>query len=121
LLVLGLILLVITLSGAVLLDRPEIQRALNHDAYATSGEPARIGLAQARQTALDAHPTFAADSVWVEHGVLRVTDYETSWTVDPGTGKILGHVSKRPRGSSSWTTSMNCFLSSRNTPGTSAC
>ncbi len=114
---LGLVLLVITMSGAVLLYRPEIQRALHHDAYETSGRPATTSLAQARQTVLDAHPTFAADSVWAEHGVFRVTDYETSWTVDPGTGRILGHVGKTP----SWLQLMDnvheCFLSCEEYPG----
>ena len=95
-LVLGLVLLAITISGAILLYRPEIQRALHPDAYDVSGKPATISLVEARETVLDAHPKFEATSVWAEHGVYRVTDYETSWTVDPGTGKILGYVGETP-------------------------
>lgn len=116
-LILSLVLLVITMSGAILLYRPEIQRALHQDAYAASREPTTISLTQARQIVLDAHPTFPATSVWAEHGVLRVTDYETSWTVDPGTGEILGHIGATPN----WLLLMDnvheCFLSCEDYPG----
>ena len=67
---------------------------------------------------LDAHPKFDATSVWAEHGVYRVTDYETAWTVDPGTGKILGFVGETP----AWLQFMDnlheCFLSCEEYPGT---
>lgn len=116
-LVLGLVLLAITTSGAILLYRPEIQRSLNSDAYDTSGEPATISLTEAREIVLDAHPDFAGSSIWAEHGVYRVTDYETSWTVDPGTGEILGHVGEAP----GWLLFMDnlhlCFLSCEEYPG----
>ena len=116
-LTMGLVLLVITMSGAVLLYRPEIQRSLHQDAYQASGKPATVSLTQARQTVLDAHPKFPATSVWAEHGVYRVTDYETSWTVDPATGKILGHIGETP----AWLLLMDniheCFLSCEEYPG----
>ena len=95
-LVLGLVLLAITTSGAILLYRPEIERLQSSQAYDVSGAPPSISLVQARQAVLDSHPSFDAASVWAEHGVFRVTDYETSWTVDPGTGKVLGHVGESP-------------------------
>jgi uncharacterized iron-regulated membrane protein len=95
-LLLGTALLTITTSGAVLLYRPEIQRSLHQDAYATSGRSPAISLLEARRVVLGAHPTFKANSVWAEHGVFRVTDYTTSYTVDPGTGEILGRVGKSP-------------------------
>lgn len=95
-LALGLVLLAITTSGAILLYRPELQRALDHDAYAASGRPAATSLVQARDTVLAAHPDFDAESVIAEHGIYRVTDFTTSWTVDPATGKILGEVHAPP-------------------------
>lgn len=110
-LILGLVLLLITMSGAILVYKPEIQRALDHEAYRASDKPATVSLVEARELVLAAHPKFPATSVWAEHGVLRVTDYETSWTVDPGTGEILGHVSNTP----SWLQLMDniheCFFS----------
>lgn len=95
-LVLGLVLLAITTSGAVLLYRPEIERIVYSDAYDVSGKSPTVDLVQARAAVLAAHPKFDATSVWAENGVFRVTDYETAWTVDPGTGEVLGHVGKTP-------------------------
>ena len=117
-LVLGLVLLAITTSGAILLYRAEITRVTHQAAYDVSGKPAEVSLVEARQTVLDEHPKFDAISVWAEHGVYRVTDYETSWTVDPGTGEILGYVGETP----AWLQFMDnlhlCFLSCEEYPGT---
>ena len=116
-LLLGLVLLAITTSGAILLYRPEIQRTLSGDAYDASGKPATISLTEAREIVLEEHPDFPANSIWAEHGVYRVTDYETSYTVDPGTGEILGHVDEAP----SWLLFMDnlhlCALSCEEYPG----
>jgi uncharacterized iron-regulated membrane protein len=116
-LILGIVLLAITTSGAILVYRPEIQRALHTDAYAVSGKNPAISLSDARRTVQEAHPKFEATSVWAEHGVYRVTDYTTSYTVDPGTGEILGHVGKTP----SWLTFLDnlheCFFSCEDYPG----
>jgi uncharacterized iron-regulated membrane protein len=117
-LVLGVVLLVISTSGAILVFRPELQRAINHDAYDVSGTAARINLVDARAIVLNAHPTFDATSVWAEHGVFRVTDYTTSWTVDPGTGRILGHVGKAPTWLGFLDNLHECFLSCDDSPGT---
>jgi len=97
-LVLGLVLLAITTSGSVLLYRPELQRFLNSDAYAASPSSStpRVTMGQAMATVRAAHPGFDAQEVVLEHGVLRVTDFTTSWTVDPSNGRILGHVGKTP-------------------------
>ncbi|MCZ4498156.1 MAG: putative iron-regulated rane protein-like protein [Marmoricola sp.] len=116
-LVLGLALLAITTSGAVLVYKPEIDRWLNSAAYAASGKPATVTIADARRTVKTAHPKFEASSVWYEHGVYRVTDYEESYTVDPGTGKILGHVGKEPTWIP-WLDNLHeCFLSCEGEPG----
>ena len=116
-LILGVVLLAITTSGAILVYRPELQRALHADAYAVSGKSPTVTIPEARAIVKEAHPTFKATSVWAEHGVLRVTDYESSYTVDPGTGKILGHVGE----TASWLQFLDnlheCFLSCEDYPG----
>lgn len=116
-LVLGVVLLAITTSGAILVYRPEIQRALHHDAYDVSGKRPTITLSEARAIVRDAHPTFDAVSVWAEHGVFRVTDYTTSYTVDPGTGKILGRVEKTPTWLGFLDNLHECFLACEDYPG----
>jgi uncharacterized iron-regulated membrane protein len=117
-LVLGLVLLAITVSGAILLYRPEIERMQAGHAYDVSGKEATTSLVDAREAVLAAHPKFDATSVWAEHGVYLVTDYETGWTVDPGTGEVLGHVGGTP----SWLKFLDnlheCFLSCEDQPGT---
>ncbi|MGC4111674.1 MAG: PepSY-associated TM helix domain-containing protein [Nocardioides sp.] len=117
-LVLGLVLLVIATSGAVLLYRPEIERYDAAAAYDVSGQAPSISLVQARQAVLDAHPDFDANSVWAEDGVFRVTDYDTSWTVDPGTGEVLGHVGATPGWLRLLDNLHECFLSCDGEPGT---
>lgn len=116
-LLLGIVLLAITTSGAILVYRPEIQRALHTQAYDVSGKSPTITIPEARAIVQKAHPKFDATSVWAEHGVYRVTDYTTSYTVDPGTGKILDFVSKTP----SWLTFLDnlheCFFSCEDYPG----
>jgi uncharacterized iron-regulated membrane protein len=116
-LLLGIVLMAITTSGAILVYRPEIQRALHPQAYAVSGERATITIPEAREIVRKAHPAFDATSVWAEHGVYRVTDYTTSYTVDPGTGEILDRVDKTP----SWLAFLDnlheCFFSCEDYPG----
>lgn len=116
-LVLGLVLVVICTSGAILLYRPELQRSLDHTAYSPSGGPARITMQQAMAAVVQAHPDFEAAAVVREHGVLRVTDYTTSWTVDPSTGAVLGHVGTEP----SWLGFLDnlheCLLTCEGMPG----
>jgi uncharacterized iron-regulated membrane protein len=118
-LLLGLVLLSITTSGAVLVYKPEIERWTNSAAYAHSEKPVTVTIPRARQAVKKAHPSFDAASVWHEHGVYRVydTDYSSSYTVDPGTGKVLGHIGDTP----SWIGFLDnlheCFLSCAEEPG----
>jgi uncharacterized iron-regulated membrane protein len=118
-LVLGLVLLAITTSGAILVYKPELERWTNSAAYDASSKPTSVTIPEARQAVLDAHPSFDGASVWHEHGVYRVydTEYETSYTVDPGTGEVLGHIGKTP----DWIRFMDnlheCFLSCVDEPG----
>jgi len=116
-LLLGIVLLAITTSGAILVYRPEIQRALNADAYQVSGKPAVIDVGEAMATVKQAHPSFKPTGVWEERGVMRVTDYKTSFTVDPGTGKIIGFVGKTPAWLGFMDNVHECFLSCEDLPG----
>jgi len=116
-LILGVVLLAITTSGAILVYRPEIHRALHADAYEISGKPATIDVAEALATVQREHPKFKPTGVWDEHGVMRVTDYTTSYTVDPGTGEILGFVGKTPAWLGFLDNLHECFLSCEDYPG----
>ncbi len=116
-LILGLVLLVITTSGAILVYRPEIHRWLNADAYAAAGGPAMVSLGQAQAVVAAAHPDFVPTAVLAENGVLRVTDFEQSFTVDPASGALLGEVAPLPTWLG-WTENLHeCFLSCDNRPG----
>jgi uncharacterized iron-regulated membrane protein len=95
-LLLGVLLLVLTTSGSILLFRPELVRWLNADAYSPSGGAPAVSLAEAFQTGAAAIEGFEPSTVMLEHGVLRVTDFEQSVTVDPATGAVLGQVDELP-------------------------
>lgn len=118
-LLLGLVLLAITTSGALLLYRPELAHVLNRAAYSPAGGPATVTFSQAFETVKAAHPDFEPTGVVAESGILKVTnaDYEEFWTVDPTTGAILGHIDATP----TWITWLDnlheCFLSCEGEPG----
>ena len=107
----------ITTSGAVLVYRPEIQRWLNSDAYAASGGPASISMEQAQQIVAQAHPDFVPTTVIAEHGVLRVTDFTNSYTVDPATGALLGEVGEMPTWLGFTENLHECLLTCEDYPG----
>lgn len=116
-LVLGLALLVITVTGIVLVYDPELRRAMDSAAYDTTDGAPQIGYAQALATVEAEVPDFEPADIVVEHGVYRVTDYETSHTVDPVTGDYLGEVGAAP-----WWLGFSenlhmCLLSCEDLPG----
>ena len=56
-------------------------------------------------------------TVIAEHGVLRVTDFEQSYTVDPATGAMLGEVGEMPTWLG-WTENLHeCMLTCEDYPG----
>ncbi len=118
-LVLGLVLLLITTSGALLLYRPELAHWMNSEAYSPSGGPTTVSFAQAIETVRDAHTSFEPTGVIAESGILKVrnADNEDFWSVDPSTGEILGHIGGTP----SWVSFLDnfhqCFLSCEGEPG----
>ncbi|MEN0128847.1 MAG: PepSY-associated TM helix domain-containing protein [Brevundimonas sp.] len=112
-LVLGLVLLVICTSGAILLYRPELAHAMNGAAYSPSGGPDTVSLAQAFATVDAAKPEFDPTGVVAESGILKVhdADYSSFWTVDPSTGEILGHIGATPAWIAFLDNLHECFLS----------
>lgn len=118
-LLLGIVLLVISTSGALLLYRPELVRAMNSDAYSPSGGKATVSFAEAFEEVRSAHPDFEPTGVVAESGILKVhnADYEDFWSVDPSTGRILGHIGKDPTWIS-WLDNLHeCLLSCEGEPG----
>jgi len=118
-LVLGLVLLLISTSGALLLYRPELAHVMNHDAYSPSAGPVRIGFAEAFDVVDAAKPGFDPTGVVLESGIYKVhdADYEEFWSVDPSTGKILGHIGATPSWISFLDNLHECFLSCEGEPG----
>ncbi|MEU4086232.1 PepSY-associated TM helix domain-containing protein [Streptomyces aureus] len=91
-LVLGLVLVVLTTSGAVLLYEPDYFRA-THDSFFRHTESAHpLTADQAIQVVQAAHPHFAAAWANADHGIWEVgdADYSTAWGVDAGSGAITG-------------------------------
>lgn len=91
----GVVLVVFVTSGALLVFRADIQRAINPAATAIERLPGDrpVSLAGAQQAVEKAHPEFHTGRIWFEGQVLRV--YNTTrthwWSVDPGSGRVLGH------------------------------
>ncbi|PWJ53762.1 Uncharacterized iron-regulated membrane protein [Quadrisphaera granulorum] len=102
-LVLGVLLVLITTSGVVVLYQPELHRAFNASAFTTStsadaAHHARVPLSAAIDTVQRSHPNFATAAVYDNGDVYTVYDesYTDAWTVDPATGAVLGHVNPDP-------------------------
>jgi len=118
-LLLGMVLLVISTSGALLLYRPELVRLMNSEAYSPTGGSGGISFAQAFDTVKAAHPDFEPTGVVAESGILKVhnADYEDFWSVDPSTGEILGHIQQSPTWIA-WLDNLHeCLLSCEGEPG----
>jgi uncharacterized iron-regulated membrane protein len=94
-LTLGLFLVVFTTSGALLLFRPDVQRAMNPRAFQSArlSTDHPVSIAEALHTVQRTQPNFPAGRVWSDGQVYRV--YNTAqthwWSVDPGSGRVLGH------------------------------
>ncbi|MEC3973828.1 PepSY-associated TM helix domain-containing protein [Amycolatopsis sp. H20-H5] len=91
-LVLGLLLVIETTSGALLLYRGEYFHATNDDFYQYTGSANPVTPQQALGIVTKAHPEFAAAWVSADNGVLAVgdADYAKVYAVDPGTGHVNG-------------------------------
>lgn len=91
-LVLGLLLVVQTTTGTILLFHSEYFRATHSGFYSHTASSNPIGAEQAFALVEQAHPGFGA---WVaaDHGVYVVGDetYTQAYAVDPGTGHLNGY------------------------------
>jgi uncharacterized iron-regulated membrane protein len=120
-LVLGVVLLVITTSGAFLVYGPEWWQWTNSSAYAESSShvsvspPAALGIVNA------AHPDLNADTVNVYGGVYEVSAVThaggTYYTVDPASGRILGEVDLDRGFMAFMKQAHDCFFSCSELPG----
>ena len=91
-LAMGLVLLVVVLSGAALVLDPEIHRWLNPELYRETESATPIGPERALASVERELPEFEAADVALEGGVWKVydVDYAIAAHVDPGTGDVLG-------------------------------
>jgi uncharacterized iron-regulated membrane protein len=91
-LVLGLLLIAETTSGAVLLFNGELFRAGHQAFYQHTSSASPITAQRALQVVGAAHPDFGAAWVSSDDGVFAVgnADYTAAWSVDPGSGRIVG-------------------------------
>ncbi|MDT7558972.1 MAG: hypothetical protein QOI68_3442, partial [Pseudonocardiales bacterium] len=84
-----------TTAGALLLFRPDAQRAMNEPAFAITRLPGDrpVSLVEALRTVQHGHPEFHVGRVWFDGQVYRVFNTERThwWSVDPGSGRLLGH------------------------------
>jgi uncharacterized iron-regulated membrane protein len=82
-------------AGALLLFRPDAQRAMNEPAFTITRQPGdqAVSLVGALRTVQRAHPEIPVGRVWFDGQVYRVFNVARShwWSVDPGSGRILGH------------------------------
>lgn len=96
-LVLGIVLLVITTSGAILVYAPEIQRWTHPSVFTSHTSAHPTTFEAAIDTVAAAHPSFGAASVNVQGGIIQVSSNDASahpgfYGVDPGTGRITGYL-----------------------------
>ncbi len=118
-LLLGLVLLAVTTSGAILLWQPDYFRASHHALYQHTNSPQPITAGQALQVVRAAHPEFAAATVVADHGIYEVTDANLNalYGVDPGSGRITG-LAHLNGGVMGWLANLHrCALSCEGYPG----
>jgi uncharacterized iron-regulated membrane protein len=91
-LVLGLLLLIETTSGAIVLYNAEYFRATHGSFYQHTSSTHPVSAQTAFETVKKAHPDFGAAWVSVDNGVFAIGDeaYEHVYGVDPGSGRITG-------------------------------
>ncbi len=102
-LVLGVVLLVVTTSGAVLVYEPELSRAVYPGAWAAS-ERVELSLVEALGVLAAHDPEFVVDTVNNAGGTYIAEDYDTlrKVHVDPGTGAVLYDSALDDSGAGTW-------------------
>lgn len=92
--VLGLLLVVVCTSGAILVYEPELVRATNSSLFTTTNTGLQASFADAVSAVHAADPDFDAQYLSLKDGVYFISSADTTagtWAVDAGTGKVNGH------------------------------
>ena len=107
----GVLLLTLTLSGALLPHQGEIMRSLSPATYSRGAGPERLSLPQAIATIESHHPDETVTSATWINDVIEVRTRQSAYTVDPSTGDEIGRVAAPP----SWLAALDnlhrCLLS----------
>jgi uncharacterized iron-regulated membrane protein len=118
-LVLGLLLVVETTTGAVLLFQGDYFRATHGSFYQHTATATPISAGQALDVVTRAHPEFGAVWVSADNGIYAVGDqtYNAAYAVDPGTGRINGFT-RLEGGVMGWLANLHdCALTCQDYPG----
>lgn len=94
-LIIGVLLVVISTSGALVVYEPELLRASHPQLYHSTPAPNPIGFSAAIDAVAGADPEFAVADVSFKDGVYQLADADGSgqvYYVDSGTGSVNGHV-----------------------------
>ncbi|MEO6471972.1 MAG: PepSY-associated TM helix domain-containing protein, partial [Aeromicrobium sp.] len=96
-LVLGIVLLAITTSGALILYQGEWAAATNRSTFHTTPTSDPVSFDDAVAVVDRAHPSFEAAGIHIYNGLFQVASSDDDkhpgfWGVDPGTGNITGYV-----------------------------
>jgi uncharacterized iron-regulated membrane protein len=90
-LIVGLLLVVVSTSGALIVYAPELVRATNADLFRAAPDTEPVGFTRAVAAVKDADPQFAPAELSLKDGVYVLTgDGEESYFVNAGTGDING-------------------------------
>jgi len=98
----GLLLLIVTLSGVILLYAPDLQKLFHPSLYDATPAAQTISADRARTAAMMAFPGFTVDRVMKNRGIWAVRGELATGArpqreihVDPGTGNVLGVADPR--------------------------
>ena len=91
---LGLLLVIVCTSGAILVYQPELLRATHSDLFSTTDTGHDVGFSAAVAAVKSADPDFQTDYLALKDGVYNISSSGASagtWFVDAGTGRVNGN------------------------------
>ncbi|SOD70905.1 uncharacterized iron-regulated membrane protein [Jatrophihabitans sp. GAS493] len=121
-LVLGLLLLTITTSGAAVVYTPEWLKLTNAEVFQVTRSDHPISIPQAIDIVDTAHPEFAAAGANVYSGLYEITSADDDahpgfWGVDPGSGRITGYTNPNSGFMAFMNQIHECFFTCDDYPG----
>ncbi|SDI87640.1 Uncharacterized iron-regulated membrane protein [Frankineae bacterium MT45] len=121
-LLLGLLLLVITTSGAAVVYTPEWLKLTNSEIFQVSASAHPISVPQAVDIVNRAHPEFEAAGVNVYSGLYEITSADDDthpgfYGVDPGSGRITGYTNPNQGFMAFMNQIHECFFTCDDYPG----